>query len=60
MGELDLDKIEQTVSCAESRKKNPEHQCSFCRKVLLRNDETLTALANSDTLTAKKLPVSAS
>lgn len=60
MGELDLDKIEQTVSCAESRKKNPEHQCSFCRKVLLRNDETLIGLAASDTLIAEKLLVSVS
>jgi hypothetical protein len=57
MGELDLDIIEQVVSCAESRKNNPEHECSFCRRVLLRNDEMPYGLANSDTFSNKKIPV---
>jgi hypothetical protein len=55
MGEIDLDRIEQMVSCLESRKKNPDHECSFCRKVLLRNDETLSGLANFYTLIPKSL-----
>ena len=57
MGEIDLDIIEQVASCAESRKNNPEHECSFCRKVLLRNDETMFELTNSDELSPKKFPV---